>query len=121
MDNDNMTTQGAVVQEAQPQVDNRGFDELSDEEQQEVLRASFFGEIEDEPEDDGGIEGEKTRKTRTAPPRTAVTELMAKGDSRKGRPKAKKRRVKIPQRLHRKAKPAANTRPRNSFFLRRTR
>lgn len=68
MDNDNMTTQGAVVQEAQPQVDNRGFDELSDEEQQEVLRASFFGEIEDEPEDDGGIEGEKNEEDPDGPP-----------------------------------------------------
>lgn len=61
MDNDNVVTQGAAPQEAQPQVDNRGFDELSDEEQQEVLRTSFFGEIEDEPEDDGDAEAEEKK------------------------------------------------------------
>ncbi|OON89712.1 hypothetical protein [Pyramidobacter sp. C12-8] len=68
MDNDNVVTQGAEQQEAQPQVDNRGFDELSDEEQQEVLRASFFGEIEDEPEDEGGIEGGKDEEEKDGTP-----------------------------------------------------
>lgn len=68
MDNDNMTTQGVTPQEAKLQVDNRGFDELSDEEQQEVLRTSFFGEIEDEPEDDGGIEEDKNAEEPGDPP-----------------------------------------------------
>lgn len=69
MDNDNMMNQEtAQPQEAQPQVDNRGFDELSDEEQQEVLRTSFFGEIEDEPEDEGGIEGEKDEEEKDGTP-----------------------------------------------------
>lgn len=69
MDNDNMMNQEtAQPQKAQPQVDNRGFDELSDEEQQEVLCASFFGEIEDEPEDEGGIEGEKDEEEKDGTP-----------------------------------------------------
>ncbi|WP_282013100.1 hypothetical protein [Pyramidobacter piscolens] len=69
MDNDNMMNQEtAQSQEAQPQVDNRGFDELSDEEQQEVLRTSFFGGIEDEPEDEGGIEGEKDEEEKGGTP-----------------------------------------------------
>lgn len=61
MDNDSMMNQEtAQSQEAQPQVDNRGFDELSDEEQQELLRTSFFGDVEDEedPENDGNSDAE---------------------------------------------------------------
>ena len=57
MDSDSMMNQ----ETAQPQVDNRGFDELSDEEQQEVLRTSFFGGIEDEPEDEGDAEAEEKK------------------------------------------------------------
>lgn len=64
MDNDNVTTQGAAQletqTEARPQVDDRSFDELSDEEQQELLRTSFFGDVEDEeePESDGNSDAE---------------------------------------------------------------
>lgn len=44
-----------------PAEDLGSFGELSDEEQQEALRTSFFGEIEDEREDDGDGEVEEKK------------------------------------------------------------
>ncbi len=90
MDNDNMTTQGATPQEAQPQVDNRGFDELSDEEQQEVLRTSFFGEIEDEPEDEGEIEEEKDEERKDEPPANGGDGAGSEGKQSEGAPEGEK-------------------------------
>lgn len=90
MDNDNVVTQGAGQQEAQPQVDNRGFDELSDEEQQEVLRTSFFGEIEDEPEDDGEVEGEKDGEEPDDPPAGGGDGADGEGEQPEGTLKGEK-------------------------------
>lgn len=91
MDNDNMMNQEtAQPQEAQPQVDNRGFDELSDEEQQEVLRTSFFGEIEDEPEDEGEIEEGKDEERKDEPPANGGDGAGSEGKQSEGAPEGEK-------------------------------
>ncbi|WP_302364635.1 hypothetical protein [Pyramidobacter piscolens] len=94
MDNDNMATQGAAPQEVQlqatqSQADNRSFDELSDEEQQEVLRTSFFGEIEDEPEDDGDAEAEVEEK-KDEPPAGSSDGTANEGKQPEGAPEGEK-------------------------------
>lgn len=51
------TAQDPASKQDPESVDMRSFDELSEEEQQEILRNSFFGDIEDEDEDDRENDG----------------------------------------------------------------